>query len=161
MDRIKKIKNIDNARFTIESIIKLYKKIPPDYNDAEDVLNSYDEAFNYIQKKFPKKDLSLYEIVVAGEYAIDDTPEEFEGFRKKLITKSEGLKDFLDSNRGKFDSEYKKIEERLDILEKEVKKFDERLNYATGELSTFHDMRKDLKEIVDFHRKRKKDTPKK
>jgi len=151
----KKIKDINDAKSAIEHIIKIYKKISLNYDNGDDVLVTYQEAFNRIQKKFRGTDLSLFQIHVNVPTIEFTTPGELEDFRKELITKSEGLKDFLDSKKGKFDPEYKKIEERLEILEKKVKKFDEMLNSAAGELSVFHDWRKDLKEMVDFHRKNK------
>jgi hypothetical protein len=94
----KKIKDINDAKSAIEHIVKIYKKIP--LND-DNVIGTYHEAFTRIQKKFRGTDLSLFQIPVHGSTIEVNTKEEFENLWEELITKSEGLKEFLESKKRK------------------------------------------------------------
>ena len=142
-------------------LIEMYSKTPPkDTTDLEIAMQTYDECWNFTRKilKSRKTEIDLLSSETLWyDYELSSKkPNELVGLvMKDLMPKIIGLKKIIIDEHGQLDNEFKGIDERIKNLEQLVTKLDSRMNFVVDALSKFTDMKNDLKEIVDAHRKAK------
>jgi len=158
---VKKKLDITTVVKRLDLILDRYEDHGPDSeNEFEKIVKMYDECYNFSLKLLKKSDeILLFELPEDLGY---NEGEGLEGIMETILHNAEGLRDLLYNEfKENIPTEERELKERIISIENKIKKFDERLNFCQGELDSYNQIKKDLKEMVGFHRKSKEDKPQK